>query len=82
MKEVISHNLEGYRWSSELRGWTEHLLSCGAVVEEEVIVLIVELSGERGHSHGADGGQNSLNVVAFLMRKKVRVDGEEGLYRS
>ena len=27
---------------------------------------------------GADGGQNSLNVVAFLMREKVRVDGEEG----
>ena len=28
---------------------SEHLLSCGAVVEEEVIVLIVELAGERGH---------------------------------
>ena len=31
---------------------------------------------------GADGGQISLNVVAFLMREKVRVDGEEGLFRS
>ena len=61
---------------------SEHLLSCDAVVEEEVIVLIVELAGERDQRHGADGGQNNLNVIAFLMREKLRVDGEEGLYRS
>ena len=40
------------------------------------------MAGERGIGGGADGGQKSLNVVAFLMREKVRVDGDEGLYRS